>query len=344
MLDIMQSVEAWLADDENIAIATVTRTWGSAPRREGSKLAVKTDLAMTGSVSGGCIEGAVIEEALDSLKKNTPHLLSFGVADDTAWEVGLTCGGRINVFVEGLDKEWWSLVKERSGNNLSTTTITVLDGDLVGEKALFDGQNNILYQTVQLKEKHITAFVEIAKTTHRSGQITWESTELMVDVLNPRPHLIIIGGVHIAIPLQSIANLMGFRVSIIDPRRAFATDERFPEVDTISHEYPTKALAKLGLDKDTYLAVLTHDPKIDDQALTTTLPAGLPYIGVLSSRKTHEKRRSRLLEAGISDELIQQIQTPIGVDLGGRTPEEIALGIMAEIIAVRNGVREELTR
>lgn len=344
MLDIMQSVEAWLADDEKIALATVTRTWGSAPRREGSKLAVKADLAMIGSVSGGCIEGAVIEEALDSLKKNKPHLLSFGVADDTAWEVGLTCGGRINVFVEGLDKEWWNLVKERSSNNLSTTTITVLDGNLAGEKAMFDEQNEILYQTPRLNNEHVTNFTEIAKTTHHSGQITWEASELMVDVLNPRPHLIIIGGVHVAIPLQSMATLMGFRVSIIDPRSAFATDERFPDVDTISHEYPTKALAKLGLDKDSYLAVLTHDPKIDDQALTTALPAGLPYIGVLSSRKTHEKRSARLREAGIDNELIQQIQTPIGVDLGGRTPEEIALGIMAEIIAVRNGVRKEFAR
>lgn len=344
MLDILPTVDNWLADNEQVALATVTKTWGSAPRREGSKMAVKRDLAMIGSVSGGCIEGAVIEEALDGLKKNQPHLLSFGVTDDTAWDVGLTCGGRINVFVEALDKTWWQLAKQRTESNLPTTTVTILDGELVGQKAMFDEKTEFIYQMDKLTDDHLSAFTEIAKTTRKSGQMTWQDTELMIDVLNPRPHLIIIGGVHVAIPLQAMAQMMGFRVSLVDPRSAFATEERFPDVENITHEYPTKALAALGLDKDTYLAVLTHDPKIDDQALISALPAGIPYIGVLSSTKTHEKRKARLHEAGISDDLMEQIHTPIGVDLGGRTPEEIALGVMAEIIAVRNGVRSELTR
>jgi xanthine dehydrogenase accessory factor len=164
----------------------------------------------------------------------------------------------------------------------------------------------------------------------------------MVDIVNPRPHLIIVGGVHVAMPLQAMARMLGFRVSLIDPRQAFATKERFPDVDSISHEYPTKALAKLGLDKDSYLAVLTHDPKIDDQALISALPANIAYVGVLSSSRTHEKRTARLKEAGISDDLFEQIYTPIGIGLGGMNPEEIALGIMSEIIAVRNGVRKAL--
>ena len=344
MLDILPTVDTWLADKEQVALATVTKTWGSAPRREGAKMAVKTDLAMIGSVSGGCIEGAVIEEALDALKSHNPRLLSFGVADDTAWEVGLTCGGRVNVFVEALDSDWWQLIKTRTENNLPTKTITILDGNLAGQKVVFDEQNRVLYKTPKLSDEHILAFAELASNTHQSRQITWQDIELMLDVLNPRPHLILIGGVHIAIPLQAMAQMMGFRVSLIDPRKAFATAERFPDVENISHEYPTKALQQLGLDSSTYVAVLTHDPKIDDQALITALPANIPYIGVLSSRKTHEKRITRLREAGISDDLMQQIHTPIGIDLGGMTPEDIALGIMAEIIAVRNGIRDEIAR
>lgn len=344
MLDILQTVDAWLANNDQIAIATVTKTWGSAPRREGAKMAVKTDLAMIGSVSGGCIEGAVIEQALDALNNDNPRLLSFGVADDTAWEVGLTCGGRVNVFVEALDEEWWQLVKTRTENNLHTTTITIINGALAGQKMVFDEQRDVLYRTDKVTDEHIASFAEIASGTHQSRQTTWQDTELMIDVLNPRPHLILIGGVHIAIPLQAMAKMMGFRVSLIDPRKAFATAERFPDVENISHEYPTKALQELGLDSSTYLAVLTHDPKIDDQALITALPANIPYVGVLSSRKTHEKRVTRLREAGVSDALMEQIHTPIGIDLGGMTPENIALGIIAEIIAVRNGIRSEIAR
>lgn len=343
MLDIMQNVDDWLAQDKTIALATVTQTWGSGPRREGAKMAVTTELVMAGSVSGGCIEGAVIQEAMDGLKANTPKLLSYGVADDTAWEVGLTCGGKINVFVEGLDLTWWQTLSAKINADEPATTITILDGDSAGEKILFDEAGAVLYKTANLSEDQISGLREVAQNTIKSGQITWNEVEIMVDVYNPRPHLIIIGGVHVAIPLQAMARTMGFRVSIIDPRRAFASEERFPDVETILHTYPDKALPELGLNRSTYLAVLTHDPKIDDKALTTALPSPAPYIGVLSSGRTHKKRIARLQEAGISDELIARIHTPIGLDIGSREPNEIALGIMAEIIAVRNGKREQVT-
>lgn len=343
MLDIIPTVDTWLAEDTPIALATVTKTWGSAPRREGSKLAVTPELAMIGSVSGGCVEGAVIEDALSGLQTGTAKLLSFGVADDTAWEVGLTCGGRINVFVEALDTTWWTLAKEHMNNNQRATTITVLAGDLIGEKIIVNAEGDVLYQTTQLSANQVSGLQQIALTKQQSSEVTWQDTQVMVDILNARPHLIIVGGVHVAIPLEAMARMMGFRVSIIDPRQAFASPERFPDVDAISHDYPTKTLEAWGLDSQTYLAVLTHDPKIDDQALITALPANIPYIGVLSSRRTHEKRKARLKDAGISDDLLKQIRTPIGIGLGGRTPEEIALGIMSEIIAVRNGVREEVS-
>lgn len=343
MLDIIPTVDEWLDNNTPIALATVTKTWGSAPRREGSKLAVTPHLAMIGSVSGGCVEGAVIEEALDGLKSEKSKLLSFGVADDTAWDVGLTCGGRINVFVEPLDKTWWNLAKQYTMNDQSAVTITVIDGDLIGQKIVFAPTGEILYKTDKLTDATITTLQKMARETQRSGEVTMADTQLMIDIINPRPHLIIVGGVHVAIPLEAMARMMGFRVSLIDPRQAFATTERFPHVETILHDYPTKALDKLGLDGETYLAVLTHDPKIDDQALLSALPANIPYIGVLSSSRTHKKRKARLKGAGITDELMSQIHTPIGIDLGGNTPEEIALGIMSEIVAVRNNVREALT-
>lgn len=337
MFDIIETVDFWLSQNRPVALATVTRTWGSAPRREGSKMGISSDLAMAGSVSGGCVEGAVIQEALAALEDKQPRLLKFGVADDMAWSVGLTCGGKIHVFVEPLDVDCWNLLQQRINNDQLTTTITILEGDLAGQKAMFG--DDLLYKTAGLPDDNLASLQQIAETTHRSGQMTWQDTEIMVDVNNPRPHLIIIGGVHVAIPLQAFARQLGFRVSIIDPRKAFASPERFPDVETILHSYPDKALPQLGLDRNTYLAVLTHDPKIDDKALIAALPTDVPYVGVLSSSRTHEKRTKRLQDAGLSDDLIERIYTPIGIDLGSLTPEEIALGIMAEIVAVRNGVR-----
>lgn len=339
MLDILDMVNSWISEGNSVALATVTKTWGSAPRREGSKLAMTSDLGMIGSVSGGCVEGAVMEEAKAGLKDGKPRLLKFGVADDTAWDVGLTCGGKIHVYVEPLDLQWWQLVADAVSQDKTVTTITVLEGDLAGEKVLFDASNTAIYCTSGLNEAQIADFQNISRTQAVSGQMTHNEMEIMVDVVSSRPHLIVIGGVHVAIPLQNIAQTLGFRVSIIDPRSAFATEERFPDVAAIKHTYPDKALPELGLDKNTYLAVLTHDPKIDDKALITALPSDVSYVGVLSSGRTHEKRTKRLKEAGISDELISRIYTPIGIDIGSKNPEEIALGIMAEIIAVRNGVR-----
>lgn len=338
MLDILEMMNQWIEGNRKIALATVVKTWGSAPRGEGSKLGITSDMAMVGSVSGGCVEGAVVEEAVAGLKDGKPRLLKFGVADDTAWEVGLTCGGSIEVYVEPLDKTWWQKTSTLAQSDEYSVTVTVLEGESIGEKVLFDGQSNVLYQTANIGKEQLASITELAQSAKKSGMTTMDETRVMVDIQASRPHLILIGGVHVSIPLQQMAQMVGFRVSIIDPRSAFASEERFPNVANILHSYPDKALPELGLDRNTYLAVLTHDPKIDDKALTTALPANLPYVGVLSSSRTHAKRVARLKELGISDELIAQIRTPIGIDIGSSTPEEIALCILAEIVAVRNGV------
>ena len=342
MLDILETMNRWLAQERSVALATVVKTWGSAPRREGSKMGITGEMDMIGSVSGGCVEGAVVEEALAGLKAGKPRLLKFGVADDMAWEVGLTCGGSIEVFVEPLDSLWWDALAELTENDNFGVTATIIDGAQIGEKVLLDASGDLLYKTDNLNDEMLAEMRAAAASSSKSGVVTLGETRIMVDMQVERPHLILIGGVHVAIPLQAMATQVGFRVSIVDPRSAFASRERFPDVAYILHSYPDKALPQLGLNRSTYLAVLTHDPKIDDKALITALPASIPYVGVLSSGRTHRQRVARLKEAGLSDELIAQIRTPIGIDIGASTPEEIAVCILAEIIAVRNGARDEV--
>ena len=342
MLDILDTINRWLDAKQDVALATVVKTWGSAPRREGAKMGVNVDMAMIGSVSGGCVEGAVVEEALLGLSEHKPRLLKFGVADDMAWEVGLTCGGSIEVFVEPLDKLWWDALADLAAGDRFGATVTILDGELIGEKLLLDGAGETLYQTAGLTPSMAESMTALAQNSVKSGLTNLGETRVMVDLQIERPHLILVGGVHVAIPLSAMAMAAGFRVSIIDPRAAFASPERFPDVANILHSYPDKALPQLGLDRSVYLAVLTHDPKIDDPALLTALPANVPYVGVLSSGRTHKQRVARLREAGLSDAHIARIQTPIGIDIGAGTPEEIAVCILAEIIAVRNGVRDDL--
>ena len=338
MLDILETMNRWLAEEREVALATVVKTWGSAPRRVGSKMGISGQMNMIGSVSGGCVEGAVVEEALAGLGEGRPRLLKFGVADDMAWEVGLTCGGSMEVFVEPLDKLWWDALAELALNDNFGVTVTFLEGERIGEKALLDGFGAVLYRSPDLSDDRLSAMKAIAADANKSGVTTMADARVMVDMQIERPHLILVGGVHVAIPLQAMARQVGFRVSIVDPRAAFASEERFPDVANILHSYPDKALPQLGLDRSSYLAVLTHDPKIDDRALITALPAKIPYVGVLSSGRTHRQRVARLKEAGLSDELISQIRTPIGIDIGASTPEEIAVCILAEIIAVRNGL------
>lgn len=335
MLEIIQTVNDWLAQKGQVALATVVETWGSAPRRVGSKMALTADMAMIGSVSGGCVETAVIEAGVEALADGKARLLKYGVSDDTAWEVGLTCGGRISVLVEPLDEAWWQIVTDYIRRDQPATTFTILEGALAGRKLVIDGEGAVLHNT--LGADYAQRAIQTAMQQHIPKLVDFDGVGVMVDVHRPRPHLIIIGGVHVAQPLQLFARTLGFRVSLVDPRGVFASAERFPNVDSILHSYPDKALPQLGLDVNTYVAVLTHDPKIDDKALIAALPSPAPYIGVLSSRKTHEARVARLRKAGIEDDLIARIYTPVGLDIDAQTPEEIALSIMAQIIAVRNG-------
>ena len=334
MRDVLADIGRWRAEGRPVALATVVETWGSAPRATGGKMAVSADGSISGSVSGGCVENAVVAAAQKTLASGVPQLLRFGVSDDTAWSVGLACGGTIEVFVEPLAEDIFDPVREALLQERPAAVATVIRGPeaLLGKKlALFaDGS------TAGAADDAILAATRAALAEGVSRRVSLGETELFVDVLLPSPRMVIVGGVHVAIPLVSLANTLGFRTIVVDPRESFANAKRFPHADEIVSDWPDAALGNVGVNSSTAIAVLTHDPKLDDPALTAALRSPAFYVGALGSRRTHEKRRERLLAAGVTEEELARLHAPIGLPLGGRSPEEIALAIVAQVVALRN--------
>jgi xanthine dehydrogenase accessory factor len=341
MRDILTDLELWHSQKEPIALATVIQTWGSSPRQAGAKMGIAPDHKITGSVSGGCIEGAVYEVGLEVLATKKPRLLHFGVADETAWEVGLACGGSVDVFVEPLKAELFTtmrtlLVEEKA---FALATLVTGDDSRLGRMLLVQDDGPGLGDI----EPPLAGVVEAAAraamgTNQNRRQMVAEGVEAFIEVNLPSPALVIVGGAHISIALASLAKTLGYRTIVVDPRSAFGSEARFPHVDRLIQEWPDDALKQIRLTRNTAVAMLTHDPKLDDPALMIALPSPAFYIGALGSQKTQDKRRARLLEAGLTEAQVNRIHGPIGLDLGARMPEEIALSIMAEIVAARNGV------
>jgi len=342
MLDILTTIETWRERGLPIALATVVSTWGSSPRQPGAKMGIAQPAGadevppMIGSVSGGCVETAVVGEALETLMDGQPRLLDFGVTDDTAWDVGLACGGKISVWVEPLDAAWWALASDAARHDRRMTTVTPLAWDVAGAKVVLNDAGAVVYASPALSDVLRDDLAAAGRTAAAPQRTSIDGLDTFIDMIQPRPRLIIVGGAHVAMALHTFAAQLGFVVMIIDPRRAFATPERFPHAALITHDYPDKALPNIGLTADTYIAILTHDPKIDDPALRAALPSPAPYVGILSSQRTHQKRIERLLAGGVDAALLARVHVPIGLDIGGQTPEEIALAIMAQIVAVRN--------
>jgi len=337
MRDVRSSIEAWLAEGRRVALGTVVATWGSAPRPAGSRMAVNDLGGLAGSVSGGCVETAVVQAAQEVLKGGAPRLLRFGVADDTAWAVGLACGGTVEVFVEPLDRSVFDVLRGAADRDEPAADATVIAGPgLGGHLALTTGGLTAGALEGTVREAARSA----AETALRSGQparLQAGDAELFVDALTPAPTLVVVGGVHIATALVALARTLGYLTVVVDPRPAFANRERFPHVDRLETSWPDEALGRIGLTSATAVAVLTHDPKLDDPALRVALPSAAFYVGALGSARTQAKRRARLIEAGLSDADLDRLRAPIGLDLGGRSPEEIALAVMAEVVASRHG-------
>jgi xanthine dehydrogenase accessory factor len=308
MREVLDELNEWTRDGEEIAIATVIETWGSSPRPLGSKMLVTRSGKMAGSVSNGCIEGAVFEEAQKVLKSGTPKVAAFGVSDDVAFEVGLACGGHIEVFVQPLGRVHQQLVGMLNRNEPATLRTDLANGE-----------------------------TELVEGTPPGSEVARRDGDMFVEPFRRPAHLVIIGAIHIAIPLHRLAKLMGYRVTVIDARAKFATKERFPEADELIVAWPDEAMAKLAIDNSTYVVILTHDPKFDLPALRSVLTKDAGYIGAIGSRKTNQNRFDALRKEGFTEEQLARVHGPIGLDLGGRGAEETALGILAEITAVRFG-------
>jgi len=341
MKDVLTDIDRWRESGKPVAVATVVETWGSAPRPMGARMALTADGKIAGSVSAGCVENAVIEAGLSTLQTGRPRLLRFGVADDTAWSVGLACGGSIEVFVEKLEPEPYEILRTEVLAERPVASAAVVRGSdaLLGRRLTLLHDGSVRGSIAPGVDAAATSAAReaLAAGTSRRLEIGPEpGVELFVEVLRPSPRLIVVGGVHIAMALVAMARTLGFRTVIVDPRETFANRQRFPDVDRIVTEWPDRALSELSPDDSTAIIVLTHDPKLDDPALATALASPAFYVGALGSRRTQEKRRERMRAAGVPAEHLARLHAPIGLDLGGRSPEEIALSIVAEVVGVRN--------
>ncbi len=342
MRDVLGEVAHWTAQGKSVALATVIQTWGSSPRGVGANMALTADGGVAGSVSGGCVEGAVLEAGIEVLESGRPQLLHFGVADETAWDVGLSCGGNIEVFVRPLDTSKLTILEKEINGGKSLASVVVMHGpeSLLGQELILLEDRAVHGSFGPDLDPLVLNYAQSALADGQPRRVAIDETpepiEVFINVVNPSPTLIVVGGVHIAIPLTSLAKTLGYRTVVIDPRRIFGSDERFPHVDQLIQTWPDKALEQVGLTSSTAVSMLTHDPKIDDPALKAALNSSAFYIGALGSRKTHAARRQRLLDDGLTQAQLDHLHAPIGLDLGGRSPEEIALAIMAEIVQTRN--------
>ncbi|WP_170450147.1 XdhC family protein [Ruegeria arenilitoris] len=308
---------AWFREGRGAVLATVVETWGSAPRRVGAQLVISGDGWIEGSVSGGCVEGAVIVEALEAIEEGEARLLEFGVSDEDAFAVGLACGGTIRVLVEPVG--------------------AVLPEQMLAELVAARARREPVAYEVNVETGHRAlrrnAYADRLRMD-RSG--FEEDGQTFVAVHNPPLRLIVVGAVHIAQALVPMARIAGYDPIIIDPREAFASQSRFPGEKLLT-DWPDEAVASIGLDTRTAVVLLTHDPKLDDPALQAALNSDVFYIGALGSSRTHAKRVQRMIEAGFSTELLQRIHGPIGLDIGAAGPAEIAVAIIAQMTAVLRG-------
>ncbi len=344
MYDVLDKLELWRQQGQQIGVATVISTWGSSPRPVGAKLITTLRGDIAGSVSAGCVEGVVIEACRQAIKSGQPQVLKFGVADENAWEVGLACGGTIEVMVEPFTalSGVYEPLRQRLLNHQPLALISTLVGDAtqINRKLLVypDGRSEGDLRLTESQHQQVVAYTLERLGSGEGATLQLEGgPRLFIEVYPPVPRLVIVGAVHIAEVLVSMASMLGYETIIVDPRAAFATSERFPQATRIIREYPQHALPELGLDASTYLVVLTHDPKLDDPSLYVGLTSPVRYVGALGSQRTNARRVERLRQMGVSEEQLARLHAPIGLPLGGRSPAEIALSIMAQITQVRYG-------
>jgi xanthine dehydrogenase accessory factor len=316
----LETALAWHQAGKGAALATVVETWGSSPRPVGSLLAISGAAEIEGSVSGGCVEGAVVAEALDTLDTGTGKLLTYGVSDDDAFAVGLACGGTIRIQIEPIG---------------TSGTGKTLSADLLGQIAAARAARRPIAYVVDTStwERHLAGPEDFPDRFRSDRSGFEEDGQTFVAVYNPPLRMAVIGAVHIAQALMPMARLAGYDATLIDPRESFGASARFPG-EKIVNDWPDEALAAHGLDARCAVVTLTHDSKLDDPAIQTALRSQAFYLGCLGSSRTHAKRVARLAEAGFTEAEMAKIHAPVGLDIGAKSPAEIAVSILGQITEV----------
>lgn len=326
-MEIIEKSLLWIEQGREIALATVIATWGSSPRPVGSQMVVDENGNFQGSVSGGCIEGEVISEALEVIQDGSPRILSFGVTNAQAWDSGLTCGGKLDVWVHKATEQGEMLKKLNRLLEDRKSIFVVAD--------LEKGEKTFVSPNGSGRSSDFPFSIEkISTELFGKGDgvvLEAENKRFFLHRFVPEPRLLIVGAVHVSMALSKIAKIAGYEVVIIDPRKAFATIERFPDVE-LRDEWPDEALKEINVCPKTAVVVLTHDPKIDDPALIEALSSKAFYVGALGSTRTHADRLARLELNGVLKESLERIHAPVGLSIGAKSPQEIALSIMAEIV------------
>ena len=343
MIDILDELEVWRRAGEEIALGTLVAVRGSAPRRPGARLAVTRKGKMVGSISGGCVESDLIEKAMDVLRDASPRMETYGISDEQGFEVGLSCGGSIDVLLEPLVwDETLSAAREAMRSRRPVALGVACDppslrGKRITVFATDRSEGSIEPDLDELVESEARRLLPTGGT--RLLTFAWQGDEakVFVEAFAPPSRLFIVGATHAAVALCRMAKLVGFDVVVIDPRSVYASTERLPEADEIRHSWPDEGLNGNELDEYAYLVSLTHDAKFDQPTLQKALRSSARYIGAIGSRSTHERRKEQLREQGFTDADLCRIHSPIGLDIGSRTPEEIAVSILAEILSVRSG-------
>jgi xanthine dehydrogenase accessory factor len=324
MRDVLPTLERWIADGRRVAVATVVERQGSAPRDPGASMAINDKGEVAGSVTGGCVEPAVIREAHEVLAGGAARLVRYGIADDAALDVGLSCGGTVAILVFALDPTLVAPIAEAVAADRPVALALPLGDATIGEQRLVSPEG---------REDAVSAAARALLEVGDSAVVLADSGELVfVESFAPRPRMYVFGAVDHASALVTIGKFLGYRVSVCDARALFVTQERFPDADELVVEWPDRFLERSPVDARTAICVLTHDPKFDVPALKAALQTNAGYIGAMGSQRTREERREQLLAQGIGDADMVRVHAPIGLPIGGRTPEEVAVAVAAQLI------------
>ena len=343
MRDVIPEIARWRARGDAVATATIVGIAGSSPRELGALLAVNQHGDFSGSLSGGCVDGAVVEEALAVLASGIPKLLHYTANDGDPFSVGLTCGGELEVYVERIDDLFDEVAHALSGE-VSLALAVRLDPAGIGKRLIVDangrrgtlGSAGLDYAVgAELEARTESGNVDRRHYGDRGEPLGTEAA-IFVRTFGPRPRMVLAGAVDFARPLARLGAMLGYRVTVVDARSAFATRERFPDADEIVVMWPDAYLEANPLGLDAVCVVLTHEEKFDIPLLLNALRSPAVYVGAMGSRSTHAKRMAQLRAAGVSETEIARLASPVGLDLGGRTPEETAISIAAEIVALRH--------